>query len=855
MKLKHGVKIKNIKAGSLFEYNRGLRDRFEQQESMFTKSLFLYFLLENGLEIRNGFTRDVICLDFDYGARSFEEEVKHIEKMIKETSSTEQTEESLARLNRLNELLEEVNINELKYQKMSKEDIRTDFYVNEVDITYKGRKKDETISYKMLYRSTGKAKMGSCMFIRDSLYEKAYNFLYMGIDLPFDNSPIVEAGGYVPLVASSIEGTITIDPREILILEDVDRFFETNVVSIETDEKKHCVAKYLDRYSLKNTLFDGQALIDSSIFPSWGDGYILLRNHFCKMATFKSNIQLFFKDYFGDKYETAVVKDMFGQEHRVKDIKVITTDNAMKWIKFDVSYDYWCEKVNENKNIFGIVKTAHPSKLGNVQKMSYQMINSLDMETIDKVSEKTISYVEAMKEDDEIFMEYLKSNAGFSNSYEVLVALCEQDPTFMKSEYFRDVKKSAIYSYMKKVKCGKLIQEADNLVVVGSPYGMLLHAAGGNVDDDDTFCFEPGVIQCFTQRFEDGEYLAGFRSPFNSRNNMSHLHNVYHWKLLKYFDFGRQIMAVNCNGTDVCDRNNGMDFDSDSMFVTNNPYIVEHALYCYSHYPTIVNNIPKEKNKYSRTLENYARIDNNLAASRLAIGESSNLAQLSLTYSYNFSDQKYQDYVCILSVLAQVAIDSAKRRFDIDLNEEVSRIKKDLEIKTNGYPAFWKNLKPDFSNSKINKKLVCPMNYIATLKPKQYRMSDKPLPMSHFFRPFELEADRRKSKKVEELINKYSLDVYNSISVEERDTFLDMSNFDELIEDIRATNISSKYIGLFSWLINRAFMITSGVRSKASEIDSNLDKNKSILLKTLYKLDKESLLKCFSLNVKEDIDK
>ena len=88
-------------------------------------------------------------------------------------------------------------------------------------------------------------------------------------------------------------------------------------------------------------MFDGQALIDSSIFPELGNGYILLRHHFCKMAAFNTNIQQFFKDYFGDEYQSATVKDMFGNEHYVKDVELITTDNAMKWLKFDVSYEYW----------------------------------------------------------------------------------------------------------------------------------------------------------------------------------------------------------------------------------------------------------------------------------------------------------------------------------------------------------------------------------------------------------------------------------------------------------------------------------------------------------------------------------
>ena len=142
------------------------------------------------------------------------------------------------------------------------------------------------------------------------------------------------------------------------LIQDVDSFFNTRIISVETDENKHCKAVPIDNYKVKNTLFDGQALIDTSIFPEWGEGYILLRHHLCKMAAFHSNIQLFMKEYFGDRYETATVKDMWGNDVRVKDIKLITTDNAMKWLKFDVSYDYWSEWVRANDCMFGIVKTA-----------------------------------------------------------------------------------------------------------------------------------------------------------------------------------------------------------------------------------------------------------------------------------------------------------------------------------------------------------------------------------------------------------------------------------------------------------------------------------------------------------------
>ena len=64
--------------------------------------------------------------------------------------------------------------------------------------------------------------------------------------------------------------------------------------------------------------------------------------------------------------------------------------------------------------------------------------------------------------------------------------------------------------------------------------------------------------------------------------------------------------------------------------------------------------------------------------------------------------------MCILSVLAQVSIDSAKRRYDIDISDEIKRIKKDMNIKENGYPVFWTHIRKDFGEDKINDKLICP---------------------------------------------------------------------------------------------------------------------------------------------------
>lgn len=574
----YGLKILNYMAGSIWGVSQGTRYAYDTTPAMLTNSLFLDYMKENGLKIYKGVsTRDIICIDFQYGSRTFKDETKHLKelaakarieyKKAKSQGHQAQIMKAYHKRKGIENMYIQALQNEDKYIKKTKEELRIEYYTNGVDIKYpKYNKKTkewdyEVIHYVMLYRTPGKAKKGSCMFIRKSLYKKAHQFLTMGIKIPKKNSSIVEIGAYQSLITSSIEGKVTIPPEDILVLKDVDSFCNTDVISIEIDSNKHCISVPKKNYEVCNALFDGQALIDESIFPDWGNGYVLLRQHFFKAAAFCTKIQKFFKDYFGDEYETAVVTDMWGNEHLAKNIKLITTDNAIKWIKFDgVTYEYWSEKVRELNNNFGIVKTAHKSKMGDMQRMSYQMVNALSTDIMDDVLTDTKEYMQKLKNDDNTFFEFLRRNANFMSDYEVLLALCKHNPDFVRSDYFRERRSTIIQNYLLDIKTGHIVQNGDNLVIVGSPYAMLLHSVGEDPNKDPTFESEDGCIQCYTARFDDGEYLAEFRSPFNSCHNLGYLHNRYHPIWEEYFKLGEQIIAINMLNTDFQDRNNGLTY-------------------------------------------------------------------------------------------------------------------------------------------------------------------------------------------------------------------------------------------------------------------------------------------------------
>ena len=862
---KNGLRIKNIQCASIFECNAGVRDQLDAKDAIVANSLFLDFLLKNGLNVWKGeSTRDLIVLEYSYGTRDYNTERKHFDNLLKgiekQLSSDDLLDSSREKLikkrEKIIELSDVCNTNKSNYVKISKQDLRLITYKDGISVTYykykrSGKKEvDETIHYKMLTRTPGKAKAGRVTMIRDELYDIAKDFLYMGIKLPYNDAPIVEIGAYSSLITSGIVGKIRIEPKEILVLKDIDSYFTTNIVSIETNEQNECIAVRRDNYQVKNTIFDGEALLDDSLFPDWANSFVLLRNHFFKAAAFRTKIQQFFIDYCDDNnidYDSFELTDMWGGTHLAKDIKLITSDQATKFIKFDgVGFEEWANRMKWNDYHFGIVKTDHVSHTYPYQKMSYQMVNTLLLEDMEETMCATSDYIKLLQTDDDELLDYLNKNQNYSNDYEVLLALINQDHDFIRSDYFRERKEAIIKAYVLNMKSGKLIQDAENEVIVGSPYAFLLHAVGEDVTKDPTFEIEDDCIQCYAPRFKDGEYLAGFRSPHNSQANILYFHNHYHPLLEKYFMFDSCIIAVNLQGTDSQDKGNGHDMDSDMFYVTNSPPVVKAAKYAYNNYPTVVNNIPKDKNHYNNTPEDFALVDNKLAASQNAIGASSNLCQICLSYSHTFKEKKYEDYAFILAVLAQVSIDSSKRAFSVDPISEIARIKKDMDIPKNKYPAFWQIIKPDFKPIRhrkngekinmINYDLQCPMNELYKYKPKRYRSKKSTLPLSTFFVKFEPVESKRKCKRVEDLIEKYSFDLYKyhvDDTTEVEDTILMTEKFDELIEDIKQVYISKNYLPLMSFLINRAFRITAQTKGKRNVMQSTLNKNRSVLLKTL----------------------
>jgi hypothetical protein len=129
-----------------------------------------------------------------------------------------------------------------------------------------------------------------------------------------------------------------------------------------------------------------------------------------------------------------------------------------------------------------------------------------------------------------------------------------------------------------------------------------------------------------------------------------------------------------------------------------------------------------------------------------------------------------------------------------------------------------------------------------------YKSSESTIPMSEFFIKYETtKSEKQKNRKVEELIEKYSLELYNSHNqdLETEDYLLLKDDFEDMIAEIQQMYISKTYRSLYSWILDRAFIITNKVKANKKNIESTLNKNKSLLFKTLYTVNPKMFLECF----------
>lgn len=643
-----------------------------------------------------------------------------------------------------NEVVDEETgeVKRVKEKIAGKKKIRHFLYVN--GFTVDGQK------YVFYKRGASKARTGSALYMKESMYKVLINrsrLLHNGSGgLKIEDGEkcdITSLNAYQSLILSGLEDIVRIPKESIFIVSDIySKPFKTmSSVTYQKDGKLITEDKEVERV---NNMSDGEGLADESVFEAAGrqdKSMMLLRNDFLKSCCLNTKIQKFFKEMFGNEYESKILKDMFGNKYFAKDIKLIITPSSLKYLKF--SYKFKSEKacykdwLRNIDDIFGIVKSDKFGNYGTWNRLTYQIINSMPFtrEDIREIVKDEFEYVMNLKNDLSYFMNHINLNDEYMNTLEEDIENSEGldeleedknnscnnkyktsefistvlaiNSDFQYTPLFKDWRKEQIRAYIKELRKGKIrIEDTIYGTIFANPYELLLHSIGMF---DGTFLAKGAEIWC--PYYKDNITLATFRNPHINAGNVMVTHNKYHDEY-KWFNLNKPIIIVNVSDNDLPDRGQGFDYDSDCLLLSNNAIVVKRAIECKK-YLTPLNMVKGDSKIRHNNMSDLAKLD--YVLSNNFIGKIINKSQIINSYMWHLERtgadkklvKKLYDISSQLSSLSQIELDKAKKSFDnISMSKELKRIN---DIEFNGVSII------QFEESDDSKRMVVPrfFEYIA----------------------------------------------------------------------------------------------------------------------------------------------
>lgn len=596
------------------------------------------------------------------------------------------------------------------------------------------------VHYVRFKRSAGSARQGRCTFVREDLYQDLMEWSYMDIDhtegIAMD---LAKVETYMSLTTSSIIDTIVIRPENILLIDDVESIFKEKVMATELDSNNRLTTAPKVA-TVKNSIWDGQSLLDSSIFNDngYGDkGMLLLRNRFFKSACFNTNIQQFFKDN-----NITNVLQLNGKSiaSDIKDIKLITTKSSIKYLGLQ-GVDKFGSYLTQLDPNFGVVKYDKGSHhINNMVSTHYQLINTLELskDEIKQFLQPTMDYMQQLKTDLAVFRNHINitkidqevKHFNAYNSGSMVYNLLSLNDSFANTTLFRNYRKDIISSFKRNAQEGHILINGNYSTICGNAPEML-KASINKFDIDNT----PSELQgkeIHSTAFKYNQDLLACRSPHVTMGNILVAHNKESQFIDTYFGQSQYVVHINSIKANVLETLSGADFDSDTVLLTNDDLLVRKAKANDGKFLVPNDLTGKTTTKRHNTVADKADLDIKTSNSQSMIGKIINLSQL---LNSEYWDRKAKgldvdglyELICALDVMSCICIDSAKKESPVDLAKELEIINQSKWVTKGTKPAFFKytrkkyyTMKLDAKGNKVKEEVEDKTTYVYKETPMDY---------------------------------------------------------------------------------------------------------------------------------------
>lgn len=576
---------------------------------------------------------------------------------------------------------------------MNTKELRKKLYKDGFDV--------DGIHYVRFKRSAGSARQGRCTFVREDLYEDLMEWSYMDIEHE-DNieMDLAKVETYMSLTTSSIIDTIIIRPENILLIDDAESIFDEKVMATELINGRLTTAPKVAK--IKNSIWDGQSLLDSSIFNNNGysdKGMLLLRNRFFKSACFNTNIQQFFKDN-----NITSVLQLNGKTVAtdIKDIKLITTPSSIKYLGLQ-GVEKFASYLAQLDPSFGVVKYDKGSHhINGMVSTHYQLINTLQLSKneVEQLLQPTMDYMYKLKTNLAVFRNHIKitkveqkvEHFDAYNAGSMMYNLLALNDDFANTKIFQNFRKEIITSYKENAQKGHILVDGNYSTLCGNAPEMLKTSINEFVIDNTPSELQGKEIH--STAFEYNQDLLAVRSPHVTMGNILLAHNKDNEFINTYFGKSKYVVHINAIKANVLETLSGADFDSDTVLLTDDELLVKKAKLNDGKFLVPNDFTGKSKIKRHNTVEDKADLDIKTSNSQSMIGKIINLSQL-LNSEYWDRTSRGEDVdglyelICALDVMSCICIDSAKKESPVNLALELEAIKQSKWITKGEKPKFF----------------------------------------------------------------------------------------------------------------------------------------------------------------------
>ncbi|HIT54484.1 MAG TPA: hypothetical protein IAD07_11160 [Candidatus Fimivicinus intestinavium] len=435
------------------------------------------------------------------------------------------------------------------------------------------------ISFTRLLGTNGGVKASTIVYVNQSLYPALMERIDNGRDI---SVPLVPAKleAYRALVCSG--STPVSSPKGVLVVNDCITSFRSDILRIDDQGAGEPVCLLEKDASVTLVDSDGYGLISPDLSRRWNEelggkgvlsGYCI-RNAWCKGMLFCFDFHAFARKIAGSR----MVQDAWGHWRDINEAEVILTTSMLKLWYCYPSCEAYLENCRNYHYTFSVTKKC-PQELESERNLNYQFLQSYHLSdaqlealirpTIEEISDvlggdwrKSVLFLKGMQLNE---ANALCGGPAFANA---LMA----DERLIHDPFVQERIHGMLQKRLDEAKLGAIRVHGNFSIVSGDPYALCQSLFQLPV----TGLLRAGESYNRYWNDQQVERVACFRAPMTCHNNIRILRMRDTPQLREWYRYLTTVTVFNAWDT-AAHALNGLDKDSDSCLLTDNPILVENT--------------------------------------------------------------------------------------------------------------------------------------------------------------------------------------------------------------------------------------------------------------------------------------